>query len=186
MHAATMHDNMGKLMTNSTGNYANPHEMGAGEINPLKALNPGLVFQTTTKDYLRFLCYYGYSEKNIRSMSKTNFLCPKNSIDNLISNVNYPSISITNLDRHGPVRTVGRTATNVGSPNATYISRVNAPSGLAVKVFPEKLVFVKGVKRVSFRVSFYGKQASNGYNFGSITWSDNRHSVRMMFAVNVE
>ncbi|KAH9752722.1 CO(2)-response secreted protease [Citrus sinensis] len=187
MTTATVYDNTGKPLKNNAGSTASPHETGVGEISPLKALNPGLVFETTTKDYLRFLCYFGYSEKNIRSMSKyTNFNCPRNSIDNLISNINYPSISISKLDRHRAAETVKRTVTNVGLQNVTYISRVNAPSGLIVKVLPQKLVFAEGVKRMSFSVSFYGKEAAGGYNFGSVTWSDNRHSVQMMFAVNVQ
>ncbi|KAK0603609.1 hypothetical protein LWI29_006775 [Acer saccharum] len=132
---ATMYDNLGKPMTNNIGNYANPHEMGVGETSPLKALNPGLVFETTTVDYFKFLCYFGYSEKTIRSVTNRNFNCPNISNDKLISNINYPSISISNLDRHrGGVRSIRRAVTNVGSPNATYIARVHAPSGLLVKI----------------------------------------------------
>lgn len=84
---------MRKPVTNSSNYFANPHEMGVGEINPLRALYPGLVFETGVEDYIRFLCYYGYSQKNIRSMSKTNATCPKKSSEDLISNINYPSIS---------------------------------------------------------------------------------------------
>ncbi|KAJ4720460.1 Subtilisin-like protease [Melia azedarach] len=186
MTTASVYDNRGKRITNSSRNYANPHDIGAGEINPLRALNPGLVFTTSTTDYLRFLCFFGYPEKQILKVSKTKFNCPRKSTEKLISNINYPSISVSKLDSRGAVRTVIRTATNVGSPNATYMSTVNAPSGLSVKVFPEKLVFFQGVERLSFKVSFYSKQASSGYNFGSITWSDNQHSVRMVFAVDVE
>uniref|UniRef100_A0A6N2K285 Sulfotransferase n=1 Tax=Salix viminalis TaxID=40686 RepID=A0A6N2K285_SALVM len=178
----TIYDNTGKPLQNSSHHFANPHEVGVGEINPHKALNPGLVFETTTEDYLQFLCYYGYPEKNIRSMSKTNFNCPRINIDRLISNINYPSISISNLDRHKPAQTIKRTVTNVGCPNATYISRVHAPVGLEVKVFPNKIAFVEGLTRVSFKVLFDGKEASNGYNFGSVTWFDGRHSVRLSFA----
>ncbi|KAJ6704919.1 PROPROTEIN CONVERTASE SUBTILISIN/KEXIN [Salix purpurea] len=186
MTTATIYDNTGKPLQNSSHHFANPHEVGVGEINPHKALNPGLVFETTTEDYLQFLCYYGYPEKNIRSMSKTNFNCPRINIDRLISNINYPSISISNLDRHKPAQTIKRTVTNVGCPNATYISRVHAPVGLEVKVFPNKIAFIEGLTRVSFKVLFDGKEASNGYNFGSVTWFDGRHSVRLSFAVNVE
>ncbi|KAK0591411.1 hypothetical protein LWI29_001347 [Acer saccharum] len=188
MTTATVYDNLGKPMTNNTGNYANPHEMGVGEISPLKALNPGLVFETTTKDYFKFLCCNGYSEKTIRSVTNKNFNCPNISNDKLISNINYPSISISNLDRHRVgVRSIKRTVTNVGSLNATYIARVHAPSGLLVKVIPEKIAFSESIKRVSFKIAFYSKQeASNGYKFGSITWLDGLHSVRMVFAVNVE
>ena len=177
---------MRKDLTNSTGFSANPHEMGVGEISPLKALSPGLVFETTEEDYLVFLCYYGYPEKTIKAVTNKKFSCPKSSFDELISNINYPSISISKLDRHLATQTVTRTVRNVGSPNSTYIALVHAPVGLEVTVSPKKMVFVEGLKRASFKVSFHGKEASRGYNFGSITWFDGRHSVRTVFAVNVE
>ncbi|XP_050386974.1 CO(2)-response secreted protease-like [Argentina anserina] len=186
MTTATVYNNMRKPLINSTNNYANPHEVGVGEINPIKALHPGLVFETTTENYLEFLCYYGYKEKVIGSMSNTKFNCPKVSTEELISNVNYPSISVSKLNRHQPAVTVKRTATNVGASNSTYIAKVNAPVGLVVKVLPKTLVFAEGVRKVSFQVTFCGKKAPTGYSFGSITWSGGRHSVKTVFGVNVE
>ncbi|KAF7836283.1 CO(2)-response secreted protease-like [Senna tora] len=186
MTTATMYNNMKKPLTNSSNYIANPHETGVGEINPLRALNPGLVFETNLQDYIKFLCYYGYSQKNIRSMSKINFGCPRNSSESLISNINYPSISIRNLNRHQKAKVIRRTVTNVGSPNVTYIAKVNAPEGLGVKVFPNKLVFAEGVKKMSYKVSFNGKDAHGGYHFGSLSWLDGRHYVRTVFAVNVK
>ncbi|XVE95758.1 hypothetical protein REPUB_Repub02eG0127200 [Reevesia pubescens] len=186
MTTATVYDNMGKPLTNSSGSFANPHEMGVGEISPFKALKPGLVFETTTEDYLQFLCYNGTPEKIIRSMSKTNFKCPRNSSDNLISSINYPSISICRLDKLRGFRTIKRSATNVGLPNVTYIATVHAPSGLKVKVLPKMITFSENVRRSPFKVSFDGREASTGYNFGSLTWSGGPYSVRMVFAVNVE
>ncbi|KGN47766.1 CO(2)-response secreted protease [Cucumis sativus] len=185
MTTATQYDNQRKYMRNTTDNPSNPHEMGAGEISPIKALNPGLVFETTNEDHLLFLCYYGYSNKVIRSMLKQNFTCPKTSKEDLISNVNYPSISIAKLDRKQAAKVVERTVTNVGAPDATYIAKVHSSEGLIVKVNPRKIVFSEKVKKVTFKVSFYGKEARNGYNFGSITWRDTAHSVRTFFAVNV-
>lgn len=173
-------------MRNSTNNPSNPHEMGAGEISPIKALNPGLVFESTTEDYLRFLCYFGYSNKIIRSMSKQNFTCPKTSNEDLISSVNYPSISISKLDRRQAPKVIERTVTNVGAANTTYIAKVHSSEGLIVKVIPSKIVFSENVKKVTFKVLFFGKEARSGYNFGTITWRDNVHSVRTVFAVNVE
>lgn len=177
---------MRKPFTNSADHIANPHEAGVGEINPFKALDPGLVFETTTKNYLEFLCYYGYSKKNIKALSNTKFNCPKSSSEELISNINYPSISISKLDRHQPAKVIERTVTNIGAPNSTYIAKVQSPPGLSVKVIPEKIVFTKGLKRVPFQVSFNGREAQKGYNFGSITLLDERHSVRVVFVVNVE
>ncbi|KAG7029593.1 CO(2)-response secreted protease [Cucurbita argyrosperma subsp. argyrosperma] len=187
MTTATLYDNQRKFMRNSTNNPSNPHEMGAGEISPIKALNPGLVYESTNEDYLRFLCYYGYSNKIIRSVSKQNFSCPKTSKEYLISSVNYPSISISKLDRKvaGGKVVVERTVTNVGAPDATYIAKVHSSEGLIVKVTPSKIVFTEKVKKVTFKVSFYGKEARSGYNFGTITWRDTAHSVRTVFAVNV-
>ena len=184
--SATTYSNTRKPPTNSSNYFGNPHDMGAGEINPLRALNPGLVFETTAKDYLLFLCYYGYSQRNIRSMSKTNFSCPRNATEDPISNINYPSISIKMLNKHQGAKVIRRTVTNMGSLNATYTARVIAPEALVVKVFPNKLVFAEGIKRMSYEVSFYGKEAHSGYNLGSLTWLDGRHYVHNIFAVNVE
>ncbi|XP_061343243.1 CO(2)-response secreted protease-like [Gastrolobium bilobum] len=186
MTTATTYNNMRKPLTNSSNYFSNPHEIGFGEINPLRALNPGLVFETDLEDYLRFLCFSGSSKKNIRSMFKTNFSCPRNSSDDLISNINYPSISIKALNRKGKGKVITRTVTNVGSFNATYAAKVHAPEGLVVKVIPNKLVFSEGVQRMSYKVSFYGKEARGGYNFGSLSWFDGRHYVHTVFAVKVE
>ncbi|KAL5568397.1 hypothetical protein UlMin_024972 [Ulmus minor] len=186
MTTATVYNNMRKPLTNNTNDIANPHEMGVGEINPIRALNPGLVFETALENYLQFLCYYGYSEKNIKSMANTKFTCPKLSIEELISNINYPSISISKLKRHQAPQVIKRTVTNVGPANSTYIARVHSSNGLIVKVTPEKIVFEEGLKKADFQVSFSGKEAPSGYNFGTIIWFDGRHSVRVVFSVDVE
>ncbi|KAF3448761.1 hypothetical protein FNV43_RR09474 [Rhamnella rubrinervis] len=186
MTTASTFNNMRKPFTNSSDHIANPHEGGVGEINPFKALDPGLVFETTTKDYLEFLCYYGYSEKKIKALSNTKFNCPKSSNEELISNTNYPSISISKLDPHQPAKLIKRTVTNIGALNSTYTAKVQSPPGLSVKVIPEKIVFTKGLRRVPFQVSFNAEDAKKGYNFGSVTLFDQRHSVRVVFAVNVQ
>ncbi|MCD7465527.1 hypothetical protein HAX54_001472 [Datura stramonium] len=193
MTTATISNNLRKPLTNTSNLHASPHEIGAGELNPIKALNPGLVFETTMKDYYNFLCYYGYKEKEIRLIvsKKNNFNCPKNASTNtkkeLISHINYPSISIEKLKQNQGVMKIKRVATNVGSPTVTYTSSIISPPGLIVRVSPRMIGFVKGIKTASFQVSFDGKKASKGYNFGSITWSDDgSHKVQMVFAVNVE
>lgn len=86
-------------------------------------------------------------------------------------------------------KAIRRTVTNVGSPQMPFIQQwpmVHAPEGLDVKVIPNKLVFTQGVKSMSHEVTFYGKEASDGYNFGSLTWIDGRHHVHTVFAVYVE
>ncbi|KAI4339120.1 hypothetical protein MLD38_024092 [Melastoma candidum] len=189
MTTATLSSNVGKPLTDSFGQTASPHEAGSGEISPYKALHPGLAYETTTEDYLLFLCYYGYPENKIRAIArtKTKFTsCPKHSTGDLISNINYPSISIQTLSKRGAPITVKRTVTNFGPINSTYIAAVESPRGLVVEVSPHEIAFSPTVRRASYRVTFRGtKAAGDNYNFGSITWSDGRHSVRTVFSVNV-
>lgn len=180
---------MRRAVTNTSGLTSTPHETGAGEINPHRAVNPGLVFETTAQDYHQFLCYYGYSQKTInKALTKTKFICSKKSSKDLISNINYPSISIGNLCRGQRYRRmIERTVTNVGpEKNVTYVAHVVTPEGLVVKIAPKRLVFGENVSKVSFKVWFYGKKsASKKYHHGSLEWSDGYHLVRSVFSVNI-
>lgn len=188
LDVAMTYDNMRRPVTNTSGLTSTPHETGAGEISPQRAINPGLVFETTTQDYLQFLCYYGYSQKTIsKTLTKaTKFSCPKKTSKDLISDINYPSISIGNL-RRGQRKMIKRSVTNVGlEKNVTYVAHIEAPEGLVVKVAPKRLVFGENVHKVSFKVWFYGeKSASKRYHHGSLEWSDGYRSVRSVFSVNI-
>ncbi|XP_072959752.1 CO(2)-response secreted protease-like [Typha angustifolia] len=186
MTTATTTNNLANPLTNSIGGNANFHDMGAGETSPLRALSPGLVFETTTEDYLNFLCYYGYKDQIIRKVSGTNFSCSSTTSPELISNINYPSISIARFDGKKAV-SVTRTVTNVGPPNSNYTATVDAPTGFMVKVSPERLVFTKRWRKNSYEITFSPTSASNkkGYEYGTLTWSDGAHSVRTVFAVNL-
>ncbi|KAK9735063.1 hypothetical protein RND81_04G181200 [Saponaria officinalis] len=183
MTTATITDNMGRSLRNNS-DVASPHETGVGEISPVKALDPGLVFPTTTQDYFNFLCYCGYSRKHLRAVSTTKLHCPKESSDQLVSNINYPSISIGGL-RKNQTMSVTRNVINVGSLNSTYTAIVRSPDGLRVSVSPKKMVFQRGSTTASFNVTFLGKHAQKGYNFGSVTWFDRVHIVRVVYAVNI-
>ncbi|KAI3841758.1 hypothetical protein MKX03_035627, partial [Papaver bracteatum] len=177
-------NNAGNPIANGTDAFASPHEMGAGQMNPNGALHPGLVYETNTTDYLNFFCYFGYETRLLRSMFDRKFTCPTNSSEDLISDINFPSISIGKLQ--GARTIITRTVTNVGNRNSTYNVKINSPDDLVVRVSPETLVFSPEHRKASFEVSFNGKGAtSKGYKFGSVTWSDGKHWVRLVFAVNV-
>ncbi|XP_020162934.3 CO(2)-response secreted protease [Aegilops tauschii subsp. strangulata] len=187
MTTATARNNLGLPVASSSGAVATVHDMGAGEIIPLRALNPGLVFDTTTRDYLDFLCYQGYKDKVIRKVSgDAQFTCPHGapSPDLIAKSVNYPSISVPQLTAGKPFA-VSRTATNVGRSNATYVVAVEAPPGLSVKVSPKRLLFSRRWATAAYEVRFAHAGARNGYAYGAVTWSDGLHSVRTPFAVNV-
>uniref|UniRef100_A0A0D3H870 Subtilisin-like protease n=1 Tax=Oryza barthii TaxID=65489 RepID=A0A0D3H870_9ORYZ len=189
-------NNDGAAVTTDSGSPATPYDHGAGQVNPAAALDAGLVYELGEEDYLQFLCDYGYDASQIKLVAASlpgGFSCGAggNASDSkdLISGLNYPSIAVTGLGKASGTRTVSRVVTNVGAQQeATYTVAVAAPAGLDVKVVPGKLEFTKSVKKLGFQVSFSGKNAAaaaKGDLFGSITWSDGKHTVRSPFVVTI-
>ncbi|XP_038715997.1 CO(2)-response secreted protease-like isoform X2 [Tripterygium wilfordii] len=188
MTTAFQINNLKEPITTDSGSYATPYDYGAGEVSTSGPLNPGLVYETTTTDYLNFLCYFGYNESTIQIIASTtaaNFTCPQESSKDLTSNINYPSISVSNFTGK-QTRTISRTVTNIaGEGQATYIATVDAPVALNVKVTPDKLKFTKTGERQTYQVIFSSDSSpSNGDMFGSITWTNGKIKVRSPFAVS--
>ncbi|KAK9136492.1 hypothetical protein Syun_015822 [Stephania yunnanensis] len=176
-------------ITTNSGSPATPHDYGAGEVNPSAALQPGLVYETDTNDYLQFLCNYGYKISTIKLITSvpTGFECPNNSSTDLISNLNYPSIAVSKFNGKESKK-VSRTVTNVGSKEdrATYTVSIKSPSGLNVKVVPERLVFTENDKKLEYQVIFSPSSSVTKDMFGSITWSNGKYKVRTPFVVSSE
>ncbi|CAJ2642911.1 unnamed protein product [Trifolium pratense] len=189
MTSATPINNIKAPITTDLGPVATPYDYGAGEITTTESFQPGLVYETTTLDYFNYLCYLGLNTTTIKVISKTlpkNFSCPKDSTPDHISNINYPSIAISNFSSKGTFN-VSRTVTNVGELDETvYSATVVAPNGVKVQLIPEKLQFTKSSKTVSYQVVFSSTLTSLKEDiFGSITWSNGKHSVRSPFALTV-
>jgi hypothetical protein len=188
LNAATQVNNMKGPITTDLGSIATPYDYGAGEITPTESFQPGLVYETSITDYLNFLCYIGYNTTTIKVISKTvpdNFNCPKDSTRDHISNINYPSIAISNFTGRGSVN-VSRTVTNVGEEDETvYSAIVDAPSGVKVQLIPEKLQFTKSSKKISYQVIFSNLTSLKEDLFGSITWRNDKYSVRSPFVLSM-
>ncbi|KAF5740474.1 hypothetical protein HS088_TW11G00543 [Tripterygium wilfordii] len=89
MTTAFQTNNLKEPMTTHSGSIATPYDYGAGEVSISGPLNLGLVYETTTIDYLNFLCYYGYNESTIQiiaSATAANFTCPQELSKDLTSN----------------------------------------------------------------------------------------------------
>ncbi|KAE8715569.1 CO(2)-response secreted protease [Hibiscus syriacus] len=184
--AAQINNNKAPIMTEKS-TAATPYDFGAGEVSTTGPLQPGLVYETTTIDYLNFLCYHGYNTSTIKIMAYTiphGFTCPKESSIDLISNINYPSISIPYFDEKAG-RKVIRTLTNVaGDAKTVYNVSVDAPTGLYVQVVPDNLEFTKFGDKSSYQVSFSIGNPLKKDVFGSITWSNGKYKVRSPFAIS--
>lgn len=177
--AARTRDNALKPMTNASHIKATPFSYGSGHVQPNRAMDPGLVYDLTTTDYLDLLCALGYTKSQVEKFSETPYTCPSKNIS--LIDFNYPSITVPNLN--GSI-TVTRTVKNVGSP-ATYTSHVFKPAGVSVRVQPTRLKFEKVGEEKIFKVSLKLKKGRRGgdYVFGQLKWSDGKHNVRSPIVV---
>ncbi|KAL1822144.1 hypothetical protein ACET3Z_008922 [Daucus carota] len=166
---------------------ATPLAMGAGQIDPNRALNPGLVYDATAQDYINFLCSMNFTGNQIYTITRSNFSCSSPSSD-----LNYPSfISLYNSTlATGAITTVqyySRTVTNVGDGAATYKAKVSAPKGSVVTVSPDTLVFGKMYEKLSYSIAIAFTGDENGsVTFGSLTWIDenSKYSVRSPIVIS--
>lgn len=175
----TATDGMKIFEEGSTRKEADPFDMGGGHVNPGKAVNPGLVYDVVTEDYIQFLCSMGCSRSSITSLANATIKCKLKSNTRL--DLNLPSITIPDLKTKV---TVARKVTNVGNVASVYRAVVQAPFGISMRVEPETLSFNSTCKTLSFKVTFLSTLKFQGdYRFGSLAWTDGDHFVRSPISV---
>ncbi|KAJ0972780.1 hypothetical protein J5N97_020739 [Dioscorea zingiberensis] len=171
------------------GNYYNPASplaMGAGQVVPNKACDPGLIYDATPQDYISLLCASNYTLNQIMMITRSSkaYDCSKPSTD-----LNYPSfIANFNTSSTNYSQTFERTVTNVGDGAATYKVHWMTPTWLSIVVEPKVLVFKDKYEKISYKVymkaSLQGEK-SRSYGFGHISWVDEtgKYNVRSPFVV---
>ncbi|PRQ36280.1 putative tripeptidyl-peptidase II [Rosa chinensis] len=160
----------------------NPFDFGGGIVHPNAAANPGLVYDMGAADYIHYLCAMGYKNSAISRLTGQATTCPI--MRPSILDINLPSITIPSL-RH-PI-TVTRTVTNVGDPKSVYEATIDPPLGTVVSVKPNPLVFNSTVQKLTFEITISTThQMNTGYYFGSLTWTDRVHAVRIPLSVRTE
>lgn len=162
---------------------ASPLAMGAGHVNPNKALDPGLIYDATVDDYVNLLCALNFTKKQIQTITKSaSNNCSTPSLD-----LNYPSfIAFFNVNdsKSSDVQITQefqRTVTNVGKGQSTYGASVTAMKGFEVGVVPNKLVFKTEGEKLRFKVSIRGPRLMTETEaFGYLSWvdSEGKHVVR--------
>ncbi|KAJ4750349.1 Subtilisin-like protease SBT3.3 [Rhynchospora pubera] len=172
------------ILAGGTLKPVDPFDIGAGHINPLKAMDPGLVYDIEARDHVLFLCSIGYSKEQINRMvvpsSGLDISCTGNHSD---TDLNYPAITISDLRW---TTTVKRTLTNVGHGHALYYPIITSPQGVHTWVWPNRLVFKYYKEKLSYFLTVApAKQSTSRYDFGEIVWSDGYHHVRIPLIVRV-
>ncbi|EER90842.1 subtilisin-like protease SBT1.7 [Sorghum bicolor] len=164
----------------ATGRPATPLDVGAGHVDPAKAVDPGLVYDITAADYIDFLCANNYEPAQIAALTRQHPSegCSANRTYTVTA-LNYPSFSVAFPAAGGTVKHT-RTVTNVGQPG-TYKVTASAAAGSApvtVSVEPSTLSFSKAGEKQSYTVSFTaGGMASGTNGFGRLVWSSDHHVV---------
>ncbi|KAK8334317.1 hypothetical protein V6Z12_A10G262000 [Gossypium hirsutum] len=149
---------------------------GAGHINPAQAAQPGLVYDAGEIDYVKFLCGQGYTPKQLKLITESNFTCSEET-NGAVWDLNYPSFTLSTSPGNSITRVFHRTVTNVGSPVSTYKVVVNAPPGLIIQVQPSVLSFKSLGQKLTFIVTV-GAEIGNSMISGSLIWDDGVHQVR--------
>ncbi|KAJ6889375.1 Cucumisin [Populus alba x Populus x berolinensis] len=90
---------------------------GSGQIDPLKALNPGLIYNASEADYVNFPRKEGDNTTLARIISGDNSTCPSNELGKAWD-LNYPTFALSLLDGETVMATFPRTVTNVGTPKS--------------------------------------------------------------------
>ncbi|XP_047156637.1 subtilisin-like protease SBT3 [Vigna umbellata] len=155
---------------------ASPLVMGAGHVNPNKALDPGLVYDAGAQDYVNLLCAMNLTQQHIKTITRSSsYNCSKPSLD-----LNYPSFIALFSENGSSKQSMGtweffRTVTNVGEGQTIYTARVTPIKGFNVSITPSKLVFKEKNQKLNYKLRIEGPKREG---FGYVTWTDVKHVVR--------
>ncbi|CAN6169863.1 unnamed protein product [Urochloa humidicola] len=127
----------GKPILDEKLNTAGTLDMGAGHVNPSRAVNPGLVYDIDEVQYVAYICGLGFTDEQVEIITHKRGICQsRKKITG--TELNYPSIvaqaSAGNI-------TVNRVLTSVDNSHGKYTVEVNVPNGVVVEVSPSVLEF---------------------------------------------
>ncbi|KAL1813845.1 hypothetical protein DCAR_0626227 [Daucus carota subsp. sativus] len=181
MTTAYIHDNKyNPLADASTGAASTPYAHGAGHINPLKALNPGLIYDLGPQDYFEFLC----AQISSTDMELFGNRTCHHTLASL-GDLNYPALSVSFPEKgNNSAVTLHRTVTNVGKAVSNYHAVVSSFKSVVVEVEPATLHFTKKHQKLSYKVTISGKKRQTGPEFGHLIWKNKVHKVRTPIVVS--
>lgn len=154
---------------------------GAGQVNPQKAVSPGLVYDMDDMSYIQFLCREGYNGSTLSVLvgsksTNCSSLIPGLGYDAL----NYPTMQLSLKSTKEPTTAIfHRRVTNAGPPVSIYNATINAPNGVEIAVKPMSLSFSRTSQKRSFKVVVKAKPMSSTQVLsGSLVWRSSRYIVR--------
>ncbi|CAI8606257.1 unnamed protein product [Vicia faba] len=186
--AYTSYKNGETIQDVATGKPATPFDFGSGHVDPVSALDPGLVYDINVDDYLGFFCALNYTAAQIKIAARRDFVCDRKK-NYRVEDFNYPSFAVALETASGigggsdkPVTVeYSRVVTNVGGPGfykATVVLSAEDSSSVKVVVVPESIKFSEVNEKKGYTVRFTcGSMPSGTKSFGYLVWSDGKHRV---------
>ncbi|KAI3851470.1 hypothetical protein MKW92_038210 [Papaver armeniacum] len=168
---------------NNTKNSEGEFAYGSGQIDPVKALTPGLVYDAHADDYVKYLCGLGFDSTKVKLI--TNSTCPRgSSASDYSRNLNYPSFG-AHVEAGETINLkFTRTVTNVAKSESTYKVKVTSDDRITVSVEPKVLSFESPNEKKKFVVTVTGDGlGSDEMATASLVWSDEVHTVRSPIVV---
>ncbi|HEY8521490.1 MAG TPA: S8 family serine peptidase [Gammaproteobacteria bacterium] len=155
---------------------ADPLDMGAGHVDPNRAVDPGLTYDNGLLDHAAYLCGLERSPFLVEDCDAV--LAEGYPADP--TQLNLPSIAVAELVT-GDI--VTRVVTNRGGP-ATFTASVTAPPGIEVIVEPPTLALGAG-ETAEFGLTFidHGDSPLDEWTFGQLVWSDGARRVASPIAL---
>ncbi|KAL0352023.1 UNVERIFIED_CONTAM: Subtilisin-like protease SBT3 [Sesamum calycinum] len=88
MTTANPIDNTQKPIKDMGHDYdiATPLDMGAGQVDPNRALDPGLIYDASPQDYVNLVCALNYTREQTQTIIRSSYNCSSPSTD-----LNYPA-----------------------------------------------------------------------------------------------
>ncbi|KAJ0966246.1 hypothetical protein J5N97_027384 [Dioscorea zingiberensis] len=165
---------------NESRHYVAELAYGAGQLNPARAANPGLVYDAIEADYVKMLCNQGYNSTKLKILTgdKTSICSSKNGTGT-VRDLNYPSLTLHAGEGKSVNANFSRTVTNVGIAESVYKAEIRTTSKLEVTVNPSVLSFKSLNQKIEFIVTVSGPPMSSpSMVSASLVWSDGKHDVR--------
>ncbi|XP_074581162.1 LOW QUALITY PROTEIN: subtilisin-like protease SBT1.2 [Curcuma longa] len=185
MTTADVVDHLGKPIMDVEAK-ATLFAMGAGHVNPARAIYPGLIYDIEPEDYIAHLCSIGYNHAQVFTITHRNVSCGELLRRRKHFSLNYPSISVS-FKEGRRLLMVQRRVTNVGLPNSRYIVQVAPPAGVAVRVAPATLTFKEINESKSYTILMESMKNERGrYAEGQLVWIHANYKVRSPISVTWE
>ncbi|KAJ0754609.1 putative tripeptidyl-peptidase II [Helianthus annuus] len=183
--AYSTYKNGERLLDVASGMPSTPFDHGAGHVDPVSALDPGLVYDASAGDYLSFLCALNYSSSVIRMFTGGSSTCTAGK-KYRVEDLNYPSFSVPLMTVSGQgggssaanIVKYTRTLMNVGPPQTYKVWILSNTRAVKIKVEPEELMFTEKNEKKVYTVTFTaGSLESGTTSFGRLVWSGGKYVV---------